>query len=399
MATFEWKGRRGDKIESGVIVAESKEAVRARLRRQQIIVTQVKEQGKEIAFPLLRGGISPKELAVFTRQFSVMIDAGLPLVQCIEILGVQSENKVFQKVLLQVRQDVESGATLADAMRKHPKVFDDLYCNMIAAGEAGGILDTILQRLAVYIEKIVKLRRAVRSAMIYPIAVLAIAALVVAIILWKVIPTFAALFAGLGAELPLPTRVVIWMSNFVGRYFLLLVFLLIAMLYALKRYHGTYRGRRVIDGILLKTPILGPVLRKIAVARFCRTLATLVSSGVPILEALEITAKTAGNAIVEDAIMATRKSIEEGKTISEPLKETEVFPPMVVHMIAVGEQTGALDAMLSKIADFYEEEVDAAVENMLTLLEPIMILFLGIVIGGIVISMYLPLFSLLSKIG
>jgi type IV pilus assembly protein PilC len=399
MATFEWKGRRGDKIESGVIVAESKEAVRARLRRQQIIVTQVKEQGKEIAFPLLRGGISPKELAVFTRQFSVMIDAGLPLVQCIEILGVQSENKVFQKVLLQVRQDVESGATLADAMRKHPKVFDDLYCNMIAAGEAGGILDTILQRLAVYIEKIVKLRRAVRSAMIYPIAVLAIAALVVAIILWKVIPTFAALFAGLGAELPLPTRVVIWLSNFVGRYFLLLVFLLIAMLYALKRYHATYRGRRVIDGLLLKMPILGSVLRKIAVARFCRTLATLVSSGVPILEALEITAKTAGNAIVEDAIMATRKSIEEGKTISEPLKETEVFPPMVVHMIAVGEQTGALDAMLSKIADFYEEEVDAAVENMLTLLEPIMILFLGIVIGGIVISMYLPLFSLLSKIG
>ncbi len=399
MATFEWKGRRGDKIESGVIVAESKEAVRARLRRQQIIVTQVKEQGKEIAFPLLRGGISPKELAVFTRQFSVMIDAGLPLVQCIEILGVQSENKVFQKVLLQVRQDVESGATLADAMRKHPKVFDDLYCNMIAAGEAGGILDTILQRLAVYIEKIVKLRRAVRSAMIYPIAVLAIAALVVAIILWKVIPTFAALFAGLGAELPLPTRVVIWLSNFVGRYFLLLIFILVALLYALKRYHGTYRGRRVIDGFLLKTPILGLVLRKIAVARFCRTLATLISSGVPILEALEITAKTAGNSVVEDAIMATRKSIEEGKTISEPLKETEVFPPMVVHMIAVGEQTGALDAMLSKIADFYEEEVDAAVENMLTLLEPIMILFLGIVIGGIVISMYLPLFSLLSKIG
>src|SRR5688500_12861871 len=323
MATFEWKGRRGDKIESGVIVAESKEAVRARLRRQQIIVTQVKEQGKEIAFPLLRGGISAKELAVFTRQFSVMIDAGLPLVQCIEILGVQSDNKVFQKVLLQVRQDVESGATLADAMRKHPKVFDDLYCNMIAAGEAGGILDTILQRLAVYIEKIVKLRRAVRSAMIYPVAVLAIAALVVAIILWKVIPTFAALFAGLGAELPLPTRIVIWLSNFVGRYFLILVFLLVALLYALKRYHATYRGRRVIDGLLLKTPVLGIVLRKIAVARFCRTLATLVSSGVPILEALEITAKTAGNAIVEDAIMATRKSIEEGKTISEPLKETE----------------------------------------------------------------------------
>ena len=399
MPTFEWKGRRGDKIEGGVIVAENKEAVRARLRRQQIIVTKVKEQGKEIAFPLLRGGVSHKELAVFTRQFSVMIDAGLPLVQCIEILGTQSENKVFQKVLLQVRQDVESGATLADSMRKHPKVFDELYSNMIAAGEAGGILDTILQRLATYIEKAVKLRRAVRSAMIYPTAVITIAALVVSIILWKVIPTFAALFAGLGAELPLPTRIVIALSNFLGRYFLLIVFVLAATIYAIKRYHGTYKGRRVIDGLLLKAPVLGLVLRKIAVARFCRTLATLVSSGVPILEALEITAKTAGNAVVEDAIMATRKSIEEGKTIAEPLKDTEVFPPMVVHMIAVGEQTGALDAMLSKIADFYEEEVDAAVENMLTLLEPIMILFLGIVIGGIVISMYLPMFDLLGKIG
>lgn len=399
MPTFEWKGRRGDKIEGGVIVAENKEAVRARLRRQQIIVTQVKEQGKEIAFPLLRGGVSQKELAVFTRQFSVMIDAGLPLVQCIEILGTQSENKVFQKVLLQVRQDVESGATLADSMRKHPKVFDDLFSNMIAAGEAGGILDTILQRLATYIEKAVKLRRAVRSAMIYPTAVITIAALVVAIILWKVIPTFAALFAGLGAELPLPTRIVIAVSNFLGRYFLIMIFVLAAVIYAIKRYHDTYKGRRVIDGLLLKAPVLGIVLRKIAVARFCRTLATLVSSGVPILEALEITAKTAGNAVVEDAIMATRKSIEEGKTISEPLKDTEVFPPMVVHMIAVGEQTGALDAMLSKIADFYEEEVDAAVENMLTLLEPIMILFLGIVIGGIVISMYLPMFDLLGKIG
>jgi len=399
MPTFEWKGRRGDKVEGGVIVAENKEAVRAKLRRQQIVVTQVKEQGKEIAVPLLRGGVSSKELAIFTRQFSVMIDAGLPLVQCIEILGVQAENKVFQKVLLQVRQDVESGATLADSMKKHPRVFDDLYCNMIAAGEAGGILDTILQRLAIYIEKIVKLRRAVRSAMIYPVAVLCIAALVVTIILWKVIPTFAALFAGLGAELPLPTRIVIAASNFIGRYLIVIVLVLIAIGFAIRRYYKTYKGRRVIDKILLKAPILGIVLRKIAVARFCRTLGTLISSGVPILEALEITARTAGNAIVEDAIMATRKSIEEGKTISEPLKDTDVFPPMVIHMISVGEQTGALDAMLSKIADFYEEEVDAAVENMLTLLEPVMILFLGVVIGGIVISMYLPMFSLLGKIG
>lgn len=399
MPSFEWKGRKGDKIEGGVITAENKEAVKSKLRRQQIVVTQVREQGKEIAIPFLRGGVSQKELAIFTRQFSVMIDAGLPLVQCIEILGTQSENKVFQKVLLQVRQDVEAGATLADSMRKHPKIFDELYCNMIAAGEAGGILDTILQRLANYIEKAVKLKRAVRSAMIYPIAVLSIAALVVTIILWKVIPTFAALFAGLGAELPLPTRVVIFLSNFVGRYFWLIGILIAGAIYAVKKWHDTYKGKRVIDGMLLKLPVLGVVLRKIAVARFCRTLATLVSSGVPILEALEITAKTAGNSIVEDAIMATRKSIEEGKTISEPLKDTDVFPPMVVHMIAVGEQTGALDSMLSKIADFYEDEVDAAVENMLTLLEPIMILFLGVVIGGIVISMYLPMFSLLSKIG
>src|ERR1041385_4020035 len=252
MPTFEWKGRRGDKIEGGVIVAENKEAVRSRLRRQQIIVTQVKEQGKEIAVPLLRGGVSQKTLAIFTRQFSVMIDAGLPLVQCIEILGTQAENKVFQKVLLQVRQDVESGATLADSMRKHPRVFDDLYCNMIAAGEAGGILDTILQRLANYIEKAVKLRRAVRSAMIYPIAVISIAALVVTIILWKVIPTFAALFAGLGAELPLPTRIVIALSHFIGRWFLLIVIVIAGAIFAVARYHKTYKGRRVIDGLLLK---------------------------------------------------------------------------------------------------------------------------------------------------
>lgn len=399
MPTFEWKGRRGDKIEAGVLVAENKEAVRSRLRRQQIIVTQVKEQGKEIAFPMLRGGVSQKELAIFTRQFSVMIDAGLPLVQCIEILGTQAENKVFQKILLTVRQDVESGATLADSFRKHPKAFDDLYCNMIAAGEAGGILDTILQRLSVYIEKAVKLRGAVRSAMIYPVAVITIAGLVVTIILWKVIPTFAALFAGLGAELPLPTRVVIWLSHFIARWAIIIIILIAATIFALSRYYKTYRGRRVIDGILLKMPVLGTVLKKIAVARFCRTLGTLISSGVPILESLEITAKTSGNAIVEDAIMATRKSIEEGKTISEPLKDTAVFPSMVVHMIAVGEQTGALDAMLSKIADFYEDEVDAAVENMLALMEPVMILILGIVIGGIVISMYLPMFTLLSKIG
>ena len=327
-----------------------------------------------------------------------MIDAGLPLVQCLEILGTQQENRTFQKVLFEVRQDVESGSTLADSLRKHPKVFDDLFCNMIAAGEAGGILDTILQRLSTYIEKRVKLQAAVRSAMIYPAAVITIAVGVVVIILWKVIPTFAALFEGLGAQLPLPTRITIAVSNFLGRYMWLIVLVIGTGVFALLQYHRTHTGKRHIDGILLKLPVLGMLMRKIAVARFCRTLGTLLSSGVPILDGLEITARTAGNSIVEDAIMATRKSIEEGKTIAEPLEETDVFPPMVIQMISVGEQTGALDAMLSKIADFYEDEVDEAVENLMALLEPIMILFLGVMIGGIVISMYMPMFSLIGKI-
>jgi type IV pilus assembly protein PilC len=327
-----------------------------------------------------------------------MIDAGLPLVQCLEILGTQQENQAFQKVLLAVRQDVEGGASLADAMKKHPKVFDDLFTNMIAAGEAGGILDTILKRLATYIEKNVKLKSQVKSALVYPVAVISIAGLVVAVILWKVIPTFAALFAGLGAQLPLPTRIVIFMSNWFIRLLPFLVIGGIGLGYGLKRYYGTYNGRRVIDGTLLKLPVLGMILRKIAVARFCRTLATLISSGVPILDGLEITARTSGNAIVEDAIMKTRKSVEGGQSLAAPLTETDVFPAMVVQMISVGEQTGALDAMLSKIADFYEEEVDVAVANLMTLMEPILILFLGTVVGGIVISMYLPIFDLINKL-
>jgi type IV pilus assembly protein PilC len=380
-------------------VAENKDAVITSLRKQQIIVTAVSERGKEFALPKLGGGISKKEIAIFTRQFSVMIDAGLPLVQCLEILGTQQDNRTFQKILFQVRQDVESGATLADALKKHPAAFDNLYCNMVAAGEAGGILDTILQRLSQYIEKIVKLRAAVRSAMVYPLAVILIAIGVVWIILWKVIPTFATLFEGLGASLPLPTRITIAASKFIGAWWWMIFIGIGLGIYALARYHKTYRGRRVLDSIILKTPVLGMVLKKIAVARFCRTLGTLVASGVPILEGLEITARTSGNSVVEDAIMATRKSVEEGKTIAEPLKGTDVFPPMVVQMIAVGEQTGALETMLNKIADFYEDEVDEATANMLALLEPIMIMFLGVVIGGIVISMYLPMFDLISKIG
>lgn len=400
MPTFEWKGTaRNGQSQTGVLVADSKDSVIAVMRRQQIVVTAVKEKGKEIALPKFGGGVAPQAVAIFTRQFSVMIDAGLPLVQCLEILGNQQDNKTFKRTLIQIRQDVESGSNLADSMRKHPKIFNDLYTNMVAAGEAGGILDTILQRLATYIEKAVKLNGQVKSAMIYPVAVISIAVIVVMVILWKVIPVFASLFESLGAQLPLPTRVVIALSNFIGDYWWLMIIVLVAGYFSIKKYHGTYKGKRVIDGIVLKMPILGILMRKIAVARFCRTLATLTSSGVPILDGLQITARTAGNSIVEDAIMATRKSVEEGKTISEPLGDTDVFPNMVVQMIAVGEQTGALDTMLSKIADFYEEEVDTAVAGLMKLLEPILISFLGVCIGGIVIAMYMPMFTLIGQLG
>jgi type IV pilus assembly protein PilC len=400
MPTFEWKGRgRNGQDQTGMLVADSKDAVIAAMRRQQVVVTAVKEKGKEIAVPKFGGKVPPQLIAIFTRQFSVMIDAGLPLVQCIEILGAQQENKAFKRALISIRQDVEAGSNLADAMRKHPKIFSDLFTNMVAAGEAGGILDTILQRLAQYIEKAVKLNSQVKSAMIYPVAVISIAVIVVMVILWKVIPVFASLFAGLGAQLPLPTVIVIHLSHFIGDFWWLMIIVGFGTSYALRRYHETYKGRRVLDGLMLRAPIVGLLIRKIAVARFCRTLATLTSSGVPILDGLQITAKTAGNAIVEDAIMATRKSVEEGKTISEPLADTDVFPSMVVQMIAVGEQTGALDTMLSKIADFYEDEVDTAVAGLMKLLEPILIAFLGVAIGGIVIAMYMPMFALIGQVG
>ncbi len=400
MANYVWKGRnRAGLIQEGVLAADSKEIALASLRRQNIVITGIRERGKEISLAKFGRRVPPKTLAVFTRQFSVMIDAGLPLVQCLEILANQQEHKSFQRILLQVRQDVEAGSTLADAMRRHPKAFNNLYVNMVAAGEAGGILDTILQRLSVYIEKAVKLATQVRAAMIYPIAVIVIAAIVVAVILLKVIPTFAALFTSLGAELPLPTRIVIGASNFLVRYWWAFLLIIGGLVYAFRRYYATYHGRRVVDGTILKLPILGMIMRKIAVARFCRTLATLTSSGVPILESLDITARTSGNAIVEDAIIETRKSVEAGKTIVEPLRDSGIFPNMVVQMIGVGEQTGALDTMLNKIADFYEDEVDAAVAGLVKLLEPVMIFILGVIIGGIVIAMYLPMFTLINKIG
>jgi type IV pilus assembly protein PilC len=401
MPTFAFSGRnRGGETISGERIGDTMDAVVSTLRREQILVTRITPAQAKAAAPkkLKAKSVPAKNLAVFTRQFSVMIDAGLPLVQCLEILGTQEENKHFAQVILATRADVEGGASLADAMQRHPKTFDALFTNMIAAGEAGGILDTILKRLAVYIEKAVKLKGQVQSAMIYPVAIVVIAGLVVGLILWKVIPTFASLFAGLGAELPLPTRIVIALSNNLIRFMPFLVVGTIALVFSFRKYYATYKGRRVVDATVLKMPILGNIMRKMSVARFCRTLATLMSSGVPILDGLDITARTAGNAIIEDAIQVTRKSIERGETIAAPLKQTGVFPSMVVQMISVGEATGALDTMLSKIADFYEEEVDTAVAGLLTLMEPVMIAFLGGIVGGIVIAMYLPIFGLISEL-
>jgi type IV pilus assembly protein PilC len=400
MPVFTYRGtnRAGSSV-SGEMTATSKTELQSLLRRQQITATKMSEKGKEFNLPTFGGGVNAKELAVFTRQFSVMIDAGLPLVQCLEILSSQQENKTFQKVLAGTRSAVESGSTLSTAMKQYPKVFDALYSNMVEAGETGGILDTILQRLSTYIEKNVKLQRAVKSAMVYPIGVLTIAGGVIVLLLWKVVPVFATLFAGMGVDLPLPTKIVIAASHFVGSIFgLLLVVGAVAIIVGLKVWHNTPQGRYAIDSVILKMPVLGILMRKIAVGRFTRTLGTLIASGVPILEGLDITAKTSGNAVVERALNKVRKSLEEGKSLTEPLKESEVFPGMVTQMIAVGEQTGAMDAMLQKIADFYEEEVDAAVKDLLTALEPIMIVFLGGVVGGVVISMYLPLFSLIGKL-
>jgi len=400
MPVFTYRGtnRVGATI-TGERTADNKAQLAAMLRREQINVSKLSEKGKEFNIPTFGGGVEAKELAVFTRQFSVMIDAGLPLVQCLEILAGQQENKTFQKILNSVRGSVEGGTTLSAAMRQHEKVFDALYHNMVEAGETGGILDTILQRLSSYIEKNVKLKRAVKSAMIYPAAVLGIAAAVITLLLWKVVPVFVDLFNGMDVELPLPTRIVIALSHFVGSIygFMVLVFFVAAGI-AIKLWYGTPSGRMSIDTILLKLPVVGMVLRKIAVARFTRTLGTLISSGVPILEGLDITARSSGNAVVEKAIKETRKAVEAGRSLVDPLKETDVFPGMVTQMIGVGEQTGAMDAMLQKIADFYEDEVDAAVKDMLTAIEPIMIVFLGVVVGGVVISMYLPLFSLIAKL-
>ena len=405
MPTYVFKGRnRLNEIVVGERVADNREALRQILRREQVTLTSVKEKGREIGIPKIgsRKKVKSKDLSVFTRQFSVMIDAGLPLVQCLEILAQQQDNKYFQQILLQVRQDVEEGSTLAAAMARHPRVFDQLYSNMVEAGETGGILDLILQRLSTFIEKIVKLKRDVISAMIYPTAVVLLAIVAVAVIMIVVIPQFQNIFLGLlgpGEQLPLPTRIVVGISDFLAGWGGLAILLsLIGTAVAVKFYYRTPGGRKNIDRILLKLPIMGDIVRKIAVARFSRTLSTLLSSGVPILQSLDITAKTSGNMVIEEAITKVRTGVERGESFVDPLKATEVFPHMVAQMIGIGEQTGALDAMLGKIADFYEAEVDSAIANLLTLIEPLLIGFLGVTIGSIVIAMYLPLFTLIGKL-
>jgi len=396
MMTYAWVGRtRAGQVVRGQRNADSKDALTDALRREQILVTKVEPVAKKTGRARRVGA---KSLAIFTRQFSVMVDAGLPLVQCLELLAKEEPDKKLAAAIDKVRADVEAGASLADAMARRPHAFDVLYTNMVAAGEAGGILDTILKRLATFIEKQAKLVAQVRSAMIYPIAVLSIAVVVVAVILWKVIPTFTALFEGLNAKLPLATRVVIWMSKelIIGLPFIVVGLGLAG--YAFSRYYKTEGGRMRVDGLLLRMPAIGKILRKVAVARFCRTLATLLSSGVPILDGLDITARTSGNAVIESAVKHVRGRIERGETIAQPLRTTGVFPPMVAQMIGAGERTGSLDTMLAKIAEFYEDEVDVAIAGLLTILEPALICVLGVIVGGIVIAMYMPMFQLISQL-
>ncbi len=401
MATFEWTGKnRQGTIQKGQLAANSREEVIALLRKENILVTAVQQKANDFKMPGFGGGkVSDKDIVIFTRQFATMIDAGLPLVQCLEILSAQCENPVLAKAVGEVRGDVEGGSTYADALRKHPKVFDDLYVNMVAAGEAGGILDTILNRLAKHIEKSMKLKKQIKSAMVYPSTIMGVAGIVIVVLLVFVIPIFAQMFTDFGGTLPALTQFVIDISHFMQRNVIKIAAAIGLAVYGFKKYYRTPNGRKVVDKIALKLPVLGDLIRKAAVAKFTRTLGTLIASGVPILEGLGIVAKTSGNKIIEEALMNARQSISEGKTISDPLGKEKVFPPMVVQMIAVGETTGALDAMLSKIADFYDDEVDSAVGALTSLLEPMLMVFLGVTIGTIVIAMYLPIFKLAAVVG
>jgi type IV pilus assembly protein PilC len=405
MPVFVWEGKTAQgKVMKGEMEALNQQAVLTRLRSQRIqpIPTRVREKGKgldrEITLPGFQAKIKPHDVMIFTRQFATMIDAGLPIVQGLDILTQQTENKSFRNIIRTIKQDVEGGATLAEALRKHPKVFDDLYVNMVAAGEAGGVLNTILNRIAIFIEKATKLKRKVKGAMIYPATIVVVAVAVVSILLIYVIPVFGELYGSMGKALPLPTQITINLSNWFRSYFFLIVGVVVAMGVALRLYHKTERGKLMIDGLMLRFPIVGDLIRKVAVARFSQNMSVLLSSGVPILDGLAITAKTAGNKVVEQAVMRCRVSISQGKTVAEPLAESKIFPPMVCQMVAIGENTGSLDSLLKKVAEFYEEEVDSAVANLTSLMEPIIMIVLGIIIGGLVISMYLPIFQLGSLV-
>lgn len=404
MAKFAWDGKiRGGQVQKGEMEAPNVAAVAAQLRRQGILPGKIKERGKgldaNISIPGFGARITTKDLVIFTRQFATMIDAGLPLVQCLEILGRQMDKKVFKDILVDVKESVEAGQTFADALRKHPKAFDELFVNLVAAGEVGGILDVILNRLAAYLEKAQKLKKKVKSAMTYPTTIVGIALIVISVILIFVIPAFEEMFADFGSALPVPTQVVIGISNFVQNQILVIIAAIVILIFAVKKTYKTKKGRAFIDRYALKAPIFGILIRKVAVAKFTRTLGTMVSSGVPILDGLDIVAKTAGNRTIENAIYRVKQSISEGKTIAEPLEKSGVFPPMVCQMIAVGEQSGSIDTMLNKIADFYDDEVDDAVGNLTAMMEPMLMLFLGVTVGGLVIAMYLPIFQIAGTVG
>jgi type IV pilus assembly protein PilC len=402
MPVFVWEAQtRKGEIKKGEMEAANDVSLRAILRRQGFKSIIIRTKPKDLAeyLPFLKQRVKEKDVVVFARIFATMINAGLPLIQCLELLAQQEQNKTFKKIITSIKEDIEGGSTLSDALKKYPDVYDDLFVNLVAAGESGGILDVILQRLSSYMEKAMKLKSKVKGAMTYPASVLVISIGVVSLLLLKVIPVFQKMFEGMGGELPGPTQFLVNLSDYAQKYFIVAIVVVVVAFIAFKRFYKTERGTLIIDNLILKSPVFGPLLKKVAVSKFTRTMATMMSSGVPILDGLTIVSKTSGNKIIENALMKVRKSISEGKTIAEPLLETGIFPPMVVQMIAVGEATGALDTMLAKIADFYDDEVDAAVDAMTSLLEPFMMVFLGGVVGGMIIAMYLPIFKMASVVG
>ncbi len=404
MAVYAYRGRTAAGAVAGEMEAADRMTAVAQLRAKGVVATAVQERkaktgGFSLSFAKKLGGrVKDKDLAIYTRQFSTMVDAGLPIAQCLTILGEQSESKTLRDTTSNIARDVEGGGTLADSFRKFPKTFDDLFTNMIQVGESGGVLDVVLQRLSGYIEKAAALKRKVKSAMVYPLTIISVAVLVIIFMMTFVIPTFASMFRNMGAELPLPTKIVLMISDFTQKYVLFIIAALAGFVFAFRKYYSTDQGSQVVDALMLKVPVVGMLIRKVAVARFTRTLGTLISSGVPILEGLRITARSAGNRVVEKAVMSARAAVTAGRTLAEPLRASPVFPPMVVHMISVGENTGALDQMLGKIADFYDDEVDAAVGALTSLLEPLMIVFLGVIVGGLVVAMYLPIFRMVTLI-